>query len=299
MNTSIIMYECLLEIGFEAEINTKEDPELKELAEELCNEYQDTRAAAITALRKMIFDRRECFPYRTDDEFLLRFLRMKNFIVPRAHKQLVRYCTFREQYKYIHEGVDLWSLCKLNDVFSGTMLDRPDIGRISVIRFGEWDTNDYPVEDVIRAAYAIAEIGIRQPKLQVIGSTVIIDLEKLSMKHVANLTPSIAYQIVCLMGLAMPGKLRACHIINYSWILHTFFYLFKRFIPRNAWDLIHFHGNDFKSLHKHLDLECLPVRYGGTCRSHANVNVWLKKIRKYRDAEFDNDMKLLGFVIKE
>lgn len=48
------MYEHFLEIAFEAELNTKEDPELLEIAPELCNEHTDTRDAAITDLRKMI-----------------------------------------------------------------------------------------------------------------------------------------------------------------------------------------------------------------------------------------------------
>lgn len=48
------MHECFLEIAFEAELNTAEDPELLAIAPEQCNEHPDTRAAAITDLRKMI-----------------------------------------------------------------------------------------------------------------------------------------------------------------------------------------------------------------------------------------------------
>lgn len=49
------MYECFLEIGFEAELNTSENPELMELATELCNEHPATRDAAIAELREMIY----------------------------------------------------------------------------------------------------------------------------------------------------------------------------------------------------------------------------------------------------
>lgn len=48
------MYECFLEIAFEAELNTAEDPELLAIAPEKCNEHPDTRDAAIMELRKMI-----------------------------------------------------------------------------------------------------------------------------------------------------------------------------------------------------------------------------------------------------
>ncbi|CAH2049102.1 unnamed protein product, partial [Iphiclides podalirius] len=293
------MYECFLEIAFEAELNTKEDPECLELAIEHCNENPATRSAAIRELRELIYDRVECEPYRTDDEFLLRFLRARDFIVRRAHKLLVRYCDFRAQYPHLYEGVDLWSLTKVQDAYEGTMLDRPDIGRLSILRFGAWDPSEFPVDDLVRAGMAMYEIGIRQPKLQVLGGTVIVDLEGITLKHVSTLTPTIAYQIVCLMGIAIPARLRSCHIINYNWLLNTFFYLFKRFIPQETWGRIYFHGHDLKSLHRHIDPECLPKRYGGSCRNHVSLGHWFQKIKKYRDAQFDKEMKAIGYLVKE
>ncbi|XP_045500863.1 clavesin-2-like [Colias croceus] len=294
-----MMYECFLEIAFEAELNTKEDPELLEIAPKICNENSSTRGTAITELRKMIFDRGECDPIRTDDAFLLRFLRAKNFIVPRAHKLLVRYCTFREEYPHLHQDVDLWGLMKVGDVFGCCILDRPDIGRLSILKFGMWDPSEYPVDDLVRTGLVLAEIGLRQPKMQVLGGTVIVDLVGLSLRQVSALTPTLAYQIVSIMGGAAPTRMNSCHIINYNWLLNTFFYIFKKFIPQHAWDRIHFHGSDLKSLQKHIDPECLPTQYGGTCRNYVNCTKWLKKIKKYRDEQFDRDMKQLGYIIKE
>lgn len=293
------MYECFLEIAYEAELNTKEDPELLAAASEICNENPATRATAITELRKMIFERGQCKPHRTDDAFLLRYLRARNFIVPRAHKLLVRYCSFREENEHLYKGVDLWSLMKVNDAYEGIMLDRPDVGRLSIFRFGTWDPSEFPVEELVRAGMAMTEIGIRQPKLQVLGGSVIVDMEGLTLRHISTLTPTVAYQIVSLMGVSMPARMNTCHIINYSWILNTFFYLFKKFIPQQAWDKIFFHGSDLNSLHQHIDPECLPPRYGGTCRNHGSFRKWLQKIKQYRDEQFDREMKELGYDVKE
>ncbi|XP_068622670.1 clavesin-1-like [Battus philenor] len=293
------MYECFLEIAFEAELNTKDDPECLAIALEQCNENPSTRNAAIRELRELIYERAECEPHRTDDAFLLRFLRARNFIIPRAHKLLVRYCNFRSQYPHLYHGVDLWGLTKVKDAYEGTMLDRPDVGRLSIFRFGTWDPNEFPVEDLIRAGMAMTEIGIRQPKLQVLGGTVLVDLEGLSLRHVACLTPTIAYQIVCLMGVATPTRLNSCHIINYNWLLNSFFYIFKRFIPQQTWSRIFFHGHDLESLHRHIDPACLPARYGGTCRNHVSTGKWFQKIKKYRDSQFDKEMKALGYLVKE
>ncbi|KOB72054.1 CRAL/TRIO domain-containing protein, partial [Operophtera brumata] len=101
------------------------------------------------------------------------------------------------------------------------------------------------------------------------------------------------------ISLAFPTRLLSCHIINYSWILNTFFYIFKRFIPQKAWSTIFFHGNDLKSLQGHIDKECLPPRFGGTSKNCVSSGTWLKKIKKYRDEKFDREMKGLGYVVKE
>jgi hypothetical protein len=65
-----------------------------------------------------------------------------------------------------------------------------------------WDPGEFAVEELVRAGMLMTEIGLRQPKLQVIGGTVIVDLEGLTLRHVASLTPTVAYQIVNLMGVS-------------------------------------------------------------------------------------------------
>ncbi|KPJ20943.1 hypothetical protein RR48_00377 [Papilio machaon] len=50
------MYECFLEIAFEAELkNINEDPECLALAFEQCNENPVTRNASIRELRELIY----------------------------------------------------------------------------------------------------------------------------------------------------------------------------------------------------------------------------------------------------
>ncbi|XP_047996429.1 clavesin-1-like [Leguminivora glycinivorella] len=293
------MFKMFLEIAFEAELDTTEHPELAEMAREICQEHPETRASAVQELRDMIYERGECSPRRTDDEFLLRFLRQHRFVVRRAHRQLVRYCTFLEQYPELYRGVDLWGLARLGPAYEVCILDRPGVGRISILRFGAWDPDEHPGIFLVQVAFAMTEIWLRLPKLQVLGGTLIVDLENITMKHVAALTPTIAYQIVCLVGLALPCAPNSIHIINYNWLFHTFFFLFKRFIPKKAWKRIHFHRHDLQSLRDIIDPECLPIRYGGTCRHHATIGHWFNKIRQYRDEAFDREMKEYGWLIKE
>ncbi|KAI5643878.1 CRAL/TRIO domain-containing protein [Phthorimaea operculella] len=287
-----------LDIAFQAEVSRWEDPEFLEIARRHCGEDPETRGKIIQEFRRMIFERGEVIPRRTDDAYLLRFLRCRRFIPRLAHKLMVRYYQFRMKNAYLYE-CSAFGLQKVKHVYGGTMPDSPENGRITLMRFGRWDPDQVPIVDVVRCALLMDEIAVMQPRLQILGVTIIVDLEGLSLRHVRHLTPTIASQIVSLMGVSFPLPNHALHIINYSWILNTCFYLFKQFIPQAAWDRLHFHGNDMSSLHKHIDPKYLPPEYGGTCRYLISTEEWIRKINKYKDDFMVQELRELGFTVED
>lgn len=81
-------------------------------------------------------ERGECVPHRTDDAFLLRFIRARNFKIEGAHRlvrfsrinieklsskvfffvlQLVNYYDFKENNPQFYENVDLLALMKIGE----------------------------------------------------------------------------------------------------------------------------------------------------------------------------------------
>ncbi|KAJ9583502.1 hypothetical protein L9F63_022154 [Diploptera punctata] len=72
------------------ELDLGEPPdELKEFARKYLGESPETRPGLLQELRDVIYERGEVVPHRTDDLFLLRFLRARRFDVEKAHR-LVR-----------------------------------------------------------------------------------------------------------------------------------------------------------------------------------------------------------------
>lgn len=286
-----------IDIAFQAEVSRFEDPEFEDSARRICNEDPETRHKAIEELRNMIYHRGECHPRRTDDAYLLRFLRCRRFIPALAHKLMVRYEDFRRKNIYLYH-CNAFDLHRVKEVYGGTLPESPVNGRITLMRFGRWDTDTVPIDDVVRCALLMDEVAAMQPKLQILGVTIIVDLEGLSIRHVRQLTPTIAYQIVSLMGVSFPIPIHALHIIRYNWILNTFFYVFKQFIPAAAWDRVHFHGYDLESLHKHIDPEYLPPEYGGRCRHVVTFEEWVRKVDRYKDDFMVQELRALGFTVK-
>ncbi|KAJ0174971.1 hypothetical protein K1T71_009112 [Dendrolimus kikuchii] len=286
------------EIAFQAELNRHEEPDSAEDAFLLCSEDPDTRQRNIEELRSIIKERGECQPQRMDDAYLLRFLRARQSIPARAHRLLVRYCEFKEQNPHLWRDIEWFSLTRLGNIYEGVLYDRPDVGRLIVLRMGQWDPDVIPVIDLIRGCLLLLEIGIMQPKLQILGGTALIDCEGLSLKQVRQFSPSIAMLIMAVLGHAFPLHQRGVHVINCSRLMETLFPFFKRLAPNDdLWKKLYIHGYDLSSLRRHIDPECLPRRYGGY-RDSVSLELWLTKIRQYRDKDFDREMRNIGYAVK-
>ncbi|CAK1542024.1 unnamed protein product [Leptosia nina] len=285
------------EIAFEAELDRHIVPECEDQARMQCGEEPDNRWNAVKELRNLILERGECNPPRLDDAFLLRFLRARRSVPARAHRLLVRYCKFREENPELWKGVYWYGLARLGDIFEGVLYDRPDVGRLIIARLGQWNPDVFPADDLVRGCLLLLEVGIMQPKLQVLGGTAILDCEGMTLKHMRQLSPSIAVKVMNVMGFAFPLHQRGVHIVNCSRVLEKLFYLFRRFAPASdLWDKVFFHRENYVSLQKHIDPECLPERYGGF-RQSVTLGEWLTAIKMYKRDDFDADISSIGYAI--
>ncbi|VVC92038.1 unnamed protein product [Leptidea sinapis] len=287
-----------IDIAFAAEISRYEDAEFEDVARRNCGEDPETRHKDIQHLREMIKERGECNPRRLDDAYLLRFLRCRRFIPALAHKLMVRYEDFRRQNSFLYE-CSAFGLESVRHVYAGTLPDNPLNGRITLMRFGRWESELVPIEDVVRCALLMDEVAAMQPRLQVLGVTIVVDLEGLGVRHVRHLTRTVASQIVALMGVSFPINIHAVHVVRYNWFLSTFFNLFQQFIPEAAWKRLHFHGYDMASLHKHIKPEHLPPENGGSCQHVISIEEWIRKINKYKDEFMVKELIALGFKVED
>lgn len=85
--------------------------------------------------------------------------------------------------------------------------------------------------------------------------------------------------MLSLMVTAFPIKTYAIHILHQSWIFDAIFAVFKSLLDANMRNRIHFHGNNYESLHKHVLPEYLPKKYGGT-RDEIPYYKWIESLMK-------------------
>lgn len=268
-------------------------PHVAEYAREKLGETPDTKVRALQELRDMIYERGEVTPVRMDDAYLLRFLRSRSFKVESAYKLLVNYGLLREN------NPEYWKINPLDLSFIGeadvvnVLPYRTQAGhRILIYKIGKWNPNDYPIDEIFKATIAILELGMLEPRAQILGGNVIWDLAGLSLHHAWHITPAVVSKVVEIMVTSFPMKVSAIHIVNESWVFDMIFNMFKPFLGRRYREIMFFHGEDYESLHAHIDPKYLPLTYGGT-RPEYGCAEWFESLSKNPD--IISEMKSIGY----
>ncbi|XP_038665380.1 clavesin-1-like isoform X2 [Scyliorhinus canicula] len=225
-----------LQSGLSAEIVEKSRLEL--------NENPDALHQDIQQVRDMIITRPDIGFLRTDDAFILRFLRARKFNHFEAFRLLAQYFQYRQQ------NLDMFKNFKADDPgikralvdgFPG-VLEQPDhYGRKILPLFAaNWDQSRNTFVDILRAILLSLEILIEDPELQINGFMLIIDWSNFTFKQASKLTPTI-------LRLAIEGL------------------------------QIFLHGNNLNSLHQLIHPEYLPSEFGGTLPPY-DMGTWARTL---------------------
>lgn len=64
---------------------------------------------------------------------------------------------------------------------------------------GNWDPSKFGVEELFKGTLVILELGVLEPRAQILGGVCIFDLADITMQHAWHVTPSVARKVVELM----------------------------------------------------------------------------------------------------
>ncbi|XP_075214507.1 alpha-tocopherol transfer protein-like [Lycorma delicatula] len=268
--------------------------EVKQYAREKLGETPETTLQTLQELRDMIYERGDVTPIRMDDAYLLRFLRSRSFKVESAYRLLVNYGNFRENNPHFYANVNPLDLGFIGDADVVSVLPyREQTGRrIMIYKLGKWNPSDYHIDELFKASLAILELGMLEPRAQILGGVVIWDLAGLSMQHAWQITPSVASKVIELMMTSFPMKTASIHVVNESWVFDMIFAVFKPLLGKRYREIMFFHGSDMESLHNHVDPKYLPETYGGI-RPEYSYKDWFESLS--RNPEIVKQMVQLGY----
>ncbi|XP_047499808.1 clavesin-2-like [Penaeus chinensis] len=216
---------------------------------------------------------------RTDQSFLLRFLRARKFRVGDAFLLLCRYFEYRQRHRELFRGLNVGGggegggvggggttgiQAALLDGLPGVLAERDPCGRpVIVLLASNWDHSRYDVRVVYQAVLLTLERLVEDESVQANGVVAILDWSNFPARLTTSLSPKLLRLMLDGLQDAFPLRLGAIHLVNQPWYVEAALGLARPFLKEKLRSRIHVHGNNLATLHAQVPPRLLPAELGG------------------------------------
>ncbi|GAB0090854.1 alpha-tocopherol transfer protein-like [Sergentomyia squamirostris] len=255
---------------------------LKEL-----NEVPERIQEDLNALRAWI-GKQPHLRARTDDQFLVGFLRGCKYSLERAKKKIDIYYSVRTNtHDYISKCDPLSDknqyFIKQGFILSLPNTITPDGARIVLIRPGLYDPAKITATDILRFAILMFDFQNLDDQWIVGGGVGVLDLTNVTVAHLVQFTPIYIKKLSVVCQDAMPFRFQGLHCVNAPPGFEAVFDWFKRFVNEKNRKRLYVHGV-LENMYKHIPQKLLPTEYGGEAGSLKELTVYGENmILKNRD----------------
>ncbi|KAL7732779.1 hypothetical protein ACLKA6_005919 [Drosophila palustris] len=265
--------------------------ELQANAKEYLNEDPERIESDLEALKTWIKQQPHLNP-RTDDQFLIAFLRGCKYSLERTKGKLDKYFTLRTKYPELFNVTDVDNP-KLREVQRlGPIIYLPNLlngCRLGIFRIGVCPADKYTIWEVMQVGQVMQEIALMEDDHAIINGVIfIMDLKNSTPGHFLQMTPGMAKKMTSYNEEALPMRPKGQHFINTITAFETIFNMFKPMMSKKQQGRLFVHRN-IDTLMEHVPLVYLPKEYGGENGSIDElIAEWDKKFDDYRDHFKDN-----------
>ncbi|XP_037823505.1 alpha-tocopherol transfer protein-like [Lucilia sericata] len=207
---------------------------------------------------------------KTDEKWLLTFLRACKFYPESARDLVRRYFNIRQKYSEI---TNLLTPLKVKQVFDANIVSllpqRDQEGRriIATHAAGDrWNPKLISLDVIYAASTLCTELIQLEPETQINGVVYIADMKGLGISQALQYTPSRALRTLNYIQNNIPLRVKAIHFVNAPKIFEPIFGGVKIFFNEKFAKRILIHSKGFDSLHRYISPEYLPECYGGTLK---------------------------------
>ncbi|XP_070496761.1 retinaldehyde-binding protein 1-like [Chironomus tepperi] len=203
---------------------------------------------------------------RTDDSFLLRFLRVKKYTNAAAFKMLENFLIRSQQYPQWFRNLTL-NDNKMRELFENAYIfplkERDENGcRVIMVRGSQIDTKKYTFDDVVRMLNFVILTLLEEEETQIAGFSYIFDHKDIHSDYI-SLFPlfDVKNYLNCVQN-ALPGRQKRGILINLPSFIAKLLEFVKGLLSKKLRDRGYFYSDDIQ-LENHIDKKILPSEYGG------------------------------------
>ncbi|BES98611.1 CRAL_TRIO_N [Nesidiocoris tenuis] len=267
--------------------------ETRKIAKDELREDESSRSQALVALRDWVEKNPKIKWSRTDDRYLLRFLRFKKFSVPMAQECLERYVLLRQTFfnnvfrSLDYKQAEVEFLLDSGYIFAAPGRDK--FGRRWIInRPGVFDPHKFTNRDMIRVHGVVYETLMEDEENQVRGFVHFADCSGVTLPFLTLFTPKEAVRIVKNGEKTLPMRHKEVHVINFissfKYVLDWGMTLMSEKIRKR----VKIYATAEEAA-KTLDVNMLPKEYGGNVPMSEMIASFKKELAEHRQTILDHD----------
>ncbi|XP_013101463.2 retinaldehyde-binding protein 1 isoform X2 [Stomoxys calcitrans] len=247
--------------------------ELQKIAIEELNEVPSRIPQDLETLRTWI-KQQPHLRARTDDQFLIQFLRGCKYSLEKAKEKIDLFFTLRTKYPDMFGFTDVDDP-KFKQYFNlgcYTFLPKPLNGcRIVLVQFN-YSSEKHSLEDIFYAGAPLFELAmLHDPYTTVRGLHFMFDMGKSNLKHFLQITPMFCKKLVLFLEKSMPFRIQSVFFINAPSFAQQFFKIVIPLYSAKLQKRTQIIGNDINELTKHIPLEFLPRHLGGDNGDYSEI----------------------------
>nr|XP_034828393.1 alpha-tocopherol transfer protein-like [Maniola hyperantus] len=224
---------------------------------------------------------------RTDDQWLLAFLRGCKFSLERTKEKLDLYYSLHtvapELFRTTPKDALFTDIINLGTYLMLPKPATPTSPMVTIIRPGTYDPEKYNIYDIFSVSIVIQNmLLVDNDTMVVAGVRTILDLEGVTMAHFFQMTPGVIKRMTVLAQDALPVRLKGTHYINTPPGFETVFNAIKNFLNEKNRSRLYVHNKNYEELYKYIPQETLPAEYGGNAGTIKEISeYWKKKMQDY------------------
>lgn len=260
-------------------------------------ETPELRAHGLAEMRKLITASGKRFP-RTDDQFLLAFLRCRKYDIQRSFDVAASFAAWWYKHASLIEGLTVDDARPfINLKMTQPLRGKDKQGNRVQALYMNVDLMEMAKfqKEQLKATVLLLAGLFGDEELQLQGLTIVESFKGFSMFRAMRAQKAMdTPEMKEMMGSAMntfPFRIRNIYVTHTPWYFTAFFAVAKLFFKSKIVKRVKLYGSDVHKVHEHIDKSVLPAEFGGTCTDEFDA------FFRDMEAEVRTTGKLGGFVV--
>ncbi|CAH1171343.1 unnamed protein product [Phaedon cochleariae] len=259
--------------------------ELYEIADQELRENETARRECLAHLRDWIGRNPDLQNCITDDNFLLRFLRVKKFSLAMAEQTLLKYLNFRKKFKHIMFDLD-YTDTKISELIdSGYIFVSPfrdcNGRRVVIYDSSKFDIQKFDGTDMSRAHAITYETLMDDEENQILGVSHVGDVSAVGPSFIGLFSITEFAYLIRWGEQSFPMRHKDIHVVNIPTALKYVYDFARSLMSQKLKERLVVHDS-LKQLHQKVSARCLPSEFGGDMPAAEMIRLWKAELEAKR-----------------